>query len=58
MGTRVKVVRLDNGRSVVVTITDRGPYVKGRIIDLARGPAKKLGIMKVGVCLVEIVVLD
>jgi rare lipoprotein A len=48
-GTKVRVTRVDTGRSVVVVITDRGPYKKGRIIDLARGAARKLGIMRIGV---------
>ena len=43
-GTRLRVVNESNGRSVVVRINDRGPFVGGRIIDLARGPARALGI--------------
>jgi rare lipoprotein A len=43
-GTRVKVTNLRNGRSVVVRINDRGPFVKGRIVDLNKAPAKILGI--------------
>lgn len=43
-GTKVKVTNQANGKSVTVTINDRGPYVKGRIIDLAAGAAKKIGI--------------
>jgi rare lipoprotein A len=43
-GSRVRVVNQRTGRSVVVRINDRGPFVKGRIIDLAKAPAKALGI--------------
>lgn len=42
-GTRVKVKNLANGRSVIVTIVDRGPFVKGRIIDLSEGAANAIG---------------
>ena len=42
-GTKVKVTNLRNGRSVIVTINDRGPYVKGRIIDLSRASAAAIG---------------
>jgi rare lipoprotein A len=53
-GTRVKVVNLANGRSVKVTINDRGPFVAGRIIDVSKKAAEKLGITKAGVANVEI----
>lgn len=42
-GTRVRVTNPRNGRSVVVTITDRGPFVRGRVIDLTSGGARALG---------------
>jgi rare lipoprotein A len=42
-GKRVKVKNLGNGRSVTVTIVDRGPFVKGRIIDLSAGAANMIG---------------
>ena len=57
-GSRVRVTNLDNGRSVVVTINDRGPYVKSRVIDLSRAAAKKLGIIGDGVAEVRLDVLD
>lgn len=56
-GTRVRVVNLENNRSVLVEVTDRGPFVKGRIIDLSRRAAKDLGIIKEGVANVRIEVL-
>ena len=43
-GTRVKVVHRGTGRSVVVRINDRGPFVRGRIIDLSRGASRALGM--------------
>lgn len=48
-GTYVKVTRVDNGRSVVIKINDRGPYIKGRVIDVSRKAAEKLGMVNDGV---------
>ncbi len=56
-GTYVRVTNLTNGKSVVVRINDRGPFVKGRIIDLSYAAAKKLGMSDTGVAPVEIKVL-
>ncbi|TLF48633.1 septal ring lytic transglycosylase RlpA family protein [Halomonas urmiana] len=53
-GTRVTVSREDNGREVEVLINDRGPYAKGRIIDLSKRAAKALGMLKRGTVPVEI----
>lgn len=47
-GSRVRVVNLRNGRNVVVQITDRGPYARGRIIDLSRSAAVALDLIDVG----------
>ena len=44
----VKVTNLDNGKSIIVRVNDRGPFVEGRIIDLSAGAAKKLGFYKKG----------
>jgi len=49
LGTRVKVTNLENGRAVVVRINDRGPFLKGRIIDLSWGAARRLGMVEKGV---------
>jgi rare lipoprotein A len=57
-GTRVKVVNLRNGKSVIVRINDRGPFIRGRIIDLSLGAAKVVGLTKTGVAKVQITVLD
>ena len=48
-GTRLKVVNQDNGRTVVVRINDRGPFVHGRVLDLSRGAARRLGFLESGV---------
>jgi rare lipoprotein A len=50
LGTRVKVTNLENGRSVVVVINDRGPYIEGRIIDMTLRGARILGYEKKGFC--------
>lgn len=54
LGTRVTVTNLDNGRSVRVAINDRGPYVDGRVIDLSRAAARRLGMIDDGVVRVRI----
>lgn len=53
-GTKVKVVNLTNGKSVKVRINDRGPFVQGRIIDLSKKAADKIGMTQKGVQEVEI----
>ena len=53
-GTRVLVTNLDNAKSVVVTINDRGPYVRGRIIDLSRRAARVLGFVRDGTTRVRV----
>lgn len=54
MGTKAEVINLDNGKKVEVTINDRGPYAKGRAIDLSSGAAKKLDMKKTGTVQVKI----
>lgn len=56
-GTRVRVTNLRNGRSVIVRINDRGPYIKGRIIDLSRRAAGVVGMRKSGVAPVRVDIL-
>ncbi len=56
-GTWVKVTNKTNNRSIMVRINDRGPFVKGRIIDLSKSAAKQLGYLKEGVTEVKIEVL-
>jgi rare lipoprotein A len=54
LGTRVRVTELARGRSVVVTVNDRGPFVAGRVIDLSRAAAAALGIVERGVAKVSV----
>jgi len=54
LGTKATVTNLENGKSVDVKINDRGPYVKGRDIDLSKSAAKELGMTKEGVAPVKI----
>ena len=53
-----KVTNLDNGRSIIVRVNDRGPFVPGRIIDLSYTAAQKLGYINKGVARVEVEALD
>jgi rare lipoprotein A len=57
-GTKVRVTNLRNGRSVIVRINDRGPYVSGRIIDLAYGAAAAVGLRDSGIAAVQIAILN
>lgn len=57
-GTHVKVINKQNGRSVVVRVNDRGPFVKGRIIDLSRSAFKSIASTNAGVISVHIQVVD
>lgn len=58
LGTRVRVTSLDTGKSTLVRINDRGPFVQGRIIDLSRRAARDLGLLKTGVGRVRIEVIE
>jgi rare lipoprotein A len=53
-GSHVRVDNLDNGRSTVVTIVDRGPYARGRIIDVSTVAADVLGMRQAGVAHVRL----
>lgn len=55
IATRVRVKNLNNGRSIVVRINDRGPFLSNRIIDLSFGAAKKLGIKGLAPVEIEVV---
>ena len=57
-GTKVRVTNLRNGRSVIVRINDRGPFVRGRIIDLAYGAAMAVGLHNSGVAQVQVAILN
>ena len=56
-GTRLRVTNLKTGRSVVVTINDRGPFNRGRVLDLCTGAARALGIIDQGIARVRADVL-
>jgi rare lipoprotein A len=56
-GTKVRVTNRNNGRSVVVTINDRGPYIKGRIIDLSKAAAGRVGMTATGVAPVSVSII-
>ena len=47
-GTKVRVTNKRNGKSVVVRINDRGPFIRGRVLDLSRGAAHELGFVNAG----------
>lgn len=53
-GTKLLVKNLTNGKEVVVTVVDRGPHTKGRIIDLTYAAAEKIGMLAKGVVAVEV----
>lgn len=57
-GSLVRVTSLFNGKSEIVRITDRGPYAKGRVIDVTVGCAKRLGFFKRGITKVKVDVLS
>jgi len=56
-GTKVKVTNLQNGRAVIVEVTDRGPFVGGRVLDVSQGAARALGMIQMGVAKVKVDVL-
>ena len=57
-GTKVIVTNINNGKTVMVTINDRGPYVKGRIIDLTRAAFLKIESLDKGITEVKIKVVN
>ena len=58
LGTTVKVINLDNDRSTILRINDRGPYVGDRVLDCSKGAAIKLGFKDLGTANVRIEVLE
>jgi rare lipoprotein A len=56
-GTVVRVVEFSTGKSIIVRINDRGPFIEGRIIDLSKGAAKELGIIDKGITKVGLRIL-
>jgi rare lipoprotein A len=54
LGTKVRVANLDNGRDVVVRINDRGPFARGRVIDLSHAAASEIGLVRSGLARVRV----
>ena len=57
-GTRLRVTNVDNGRSVVVRVNDRGPFAHGRLIDVSRAAALELGVVGAGLFTVRVEILE
>jgi len=57
LGTKVRVTNLKNGESVDVEINDRGPHVKGRVVDLSRAAARELGMTSAGLAKIQLEVI-
>ena len=57
-GTRIKVTHRSTGRSVIVRVNDRGPFKRGRVVDLSRGAARHIGMIGAGVAPVSLQVLS
>jgi rare lipoprotein A len=58
LGTRARVTNLENGRSIEVRVNDRGPFAKGRAIDLSHGAARAIGMLGPGTAPVRIEVVE
>jgi rare lipoprotein A len=56
--TKVHVTNLENHRSVVVVVNDRGPFIESRLIDLSAGAARKIGMRRQGTARVKVMALD
>jgi rare lipoprotein A len=57
-GTKLKITNLQNSKSVFVTVNDRGPYVQGRLVDLSKAAAEKLGFIDKGIVTVQIEIVQ
>ena len=57
-GTRLRVTNVTNGRSVVVRVNDRGPFVPGRVVDLSESAAESLGMVERGIVKVKLDVVQ
>lgn len=58
LGTKIRVTNAKTGKSIVVKVNDRGPYARGRILDLSKEAASELGMVKRGIAKVELKVLS
>ncbi len=57
-GTKIRVTNKRNGKSVVVTVNDRGPFVRGRIVDVSKSAGQRIGLVATGVAPVTVTVID
>jgi len=57
-GTRIRVTNLENERSIILTVNDRGPFIDGRIVDLSRRAARHLGFIEAGIVPVTIAIVN
>jgi rare lipoprotein A len=57
-GARLRVTDLENGRTVVVTVNDRGPFKRGRVVDLSLAAARALGMIDRGLARVRVEMVD
>jgi rare lipoprotein A len=57
-GTKVRVTNVKTGKSVIVRINDRGPFIRGRVIDLSLGAAQVIGLTKTGVARISYAVVN
>ena len=58
LGTRLRVMNLENGRIVRVRVNDRGPFVAGRVLDLSHGAARALDMVERGVVPVKFGIIE
>jgi rare lipoprotein A len=58
LGSRIRVTNLGNGRAVTVTITDRGPFVKNRVLDLSYAAAREIGMVGPGTTPVQLEIIE
>lgn len=58
LGTEIVILNLENGKTARATVTDRGPYINGRILDVSRGVASNLDMVRTGVARVEMRVVN
>jgi rare lipoprotein A (peptidoglycan hydrolase) len=57
LGTRIQVKNLNNNRSIVLRINDRGPYIPGRVLDVSKSAAERLGFLNAGLAHIEMKVV-
>jgi rare lipoprotein A len=57
-GTKIKVTNKNNGRSVIVRVNDRGPFIRGRVVDVSKAAGQRIGLVATGVAPVRVTVVD